>query len=156
MDLKQMMGYGDLTIEEMVEKIQDPKTRMLAQMMLKQKETTSQPATDAADSATNRAAAPVDERLQQDVRKLISLHRQLLHQHEQLQARHQRLEQIHQYVADAMGACTCMGLDPACPTCQGAGKPGYREINEVEFGRLIQPFLELLINTTPKEETDKI
>lgn len=50
-----------------------------------------------------------------------------------------RLENL----AAALGACPlCLGEDPLCPTCHGAGEPGARAPDPVAFRRYVVPALD--------------
>jgi len=44
--------------------------------------------------------------------------------------------------ARALGACRCWGLNPGCPICGGAGRPGTYEVDPVAFSQLVLPLLE--------------
>jgi hypothetical protein len=49
-------------------------------------------------------------------------------------------------VADALGACVCLGEEADCPRCRGRGVPGTFAIDRPLFDRLIQPAVDRLFN----------
>jgi hypothetical protein len=42
-------------------------------------------------------------------------------------------------LAAALGACDCWGQDSDCPTCGGAGGPGWAQPDALLFARHVQP-----------------
>jgi hypothetical protein len=46
------------------------------------------------------------------------------------------------YISELFGCCsTCWGLNRVCPTCRGAGGPGYREADAERLLEWVQPAL---------------
>lgn len=53
-----------------------------------------------------------------------------------------RLARRNARAARALGACRCWGVDPECPICAGAGRPGTFDVDPVAFAQLVVPLLQ--------------
>lgn len=50
----------------------------------------------------------------------------------------------NQVLASSVGACPCWGEDPACASCHGRGRPGWRPPRREAFGAYVAPALRVL------------
>ena len=146
----EMMGNGNVSMEGLLEQIKDPQTKMLAQLLVKQKnQSESYPAEQG--NAPGHTTAQIR---QEDMRKLIKMNRELIAALKSLTKEHEQLKKLNKTVAEAMGACECWGQDAGCAICNGNGKPGHLPINEASFTKFVQPFFEMLINQTDTHQND--
>lgn len=53
----------------------------------------------------------------------------------------QQFSRRNAFVAGALGACECWGMDVSCPHCGGAGGPGAYEPEVAAFDALVTPLL---------------
>lgn len=118
------------------ESTQDPRMKMLAQMMAEQNQPKAQ-------------AVPDDTRLRD--REKLSQHMQMLGQHlkKLRKANHALIRHLkfmiarNDQLAAALGACPdCFGADAQCARCQGQGVAGYYAPNPSLFATYIKPCLE--------------
>lgn len=118
---------------------QDPRMKMLAQLMAEQNQTQEQAPQQDKEIIKYEKAVQHIQLLGQHNKKLKQANQSLLKNLELMIARNDSL-------ADALGACPdCFGEDKHCNNCRGFGRPGYYEVNPAMFARYIQPFLEKLI-----------
>lgn len=100
----------------------DPRTRMIAQLLM------SRRAEEQDDDAPPARSAPTD-RERRMARKL-----------KVMRAEIERLRDLQEALADALGACPdCFGDDADCRECAGHGVPGSAEPDRELFQRVVVP-----------------
>jgi proline dehydrogenase len=137
------------SITNMIQQTDDPMKKMLGQMALEKMQNQPRQAGTTVKNATNQVA-----QMQEDIATLIEMNREAITAYKTLQAEFQQLEQLNEGISSSLGACPCWGQNTACPTCNGRGVPGTREINEHNFNVLIQPFFEQLIKNEPQKNNN--
>ena len=140
MNPMELMAQGNLSMEQLIDQIKDPQTKMMAQMMAKRQTESSPPA-----QRNARTLPPAVEVMRQDIRELIRINKELIQKQQSLDRRYEQLRIQNATVASALGACVCWGQDAACPVCRGDGRPGTQDVNQEAFGELIAPFFQTLM-----------
>lgn len=136
----ELMSQGNLSMEQLIDQIKDPQTKMMAQMMAKQQAEKKQPALVA-----RPVSQPEVQTMRHDIQELIRVNKNLIQEQRLLQQQHEQLKSLNTTVASAMGACACWGQNVACPDCGGQGIPGTQAVNQAAFGQLIAPFFQTLM-----------
>ena len=136
----ELMTQGNLSMEQLIDQIKDPQTKMMAQMMAKQQAEKKQPALLA-----RPVNQPEVQTMRHDIQELIRVNKNLIQEQRTLRQQHEQLKSLNTTVASAMGACACWGQDAACPDCGGQGIPGTQAVNQAAFGQLIAPFFQTLM-----------
>lgn len=136
----ELMTNGNVSMDQLIEQIKDPNTKMLAQMMAKQQAEKSKPVPRMLPTGQ-----PPLEVMRQDIKELIRVNKELIRQRQSLELKHEQLKMLNTTAASAVGACECWGKNPGCPVCQGQGRPGTQEVNQAAFGQLIAPFFQALM-----------
>jgi hypothetical protein len=86
-----------------------------------------------------------NKKLREQVSLMKDRSRQQVKQQQALEAEAARLRILLKSVAEALGACPlCMGEDLACPTCSGAGLPGWKPVSRRAFNQYILPVMDAL------------
>ncbi len=132
-------------MDQIIEQIKDPQTKMMAQLMAKQQKerTESQPP----ETKKLNAPYPPAEKMRADIQELIRMNKALIQEFKVFKEQHEQLKKLNATVASALGACECWG-NPLCPICHGEGKPGNLEVHPVAFNRFAEPLFQKLIQQT--------
>jgi hypothetical protein len=58
-------------------------------------------------------------------------------------------------VADALGACICLGEEACCPHCRGRGVPGTFPVDGELFARLVQPAVQKVFSPGTRSDAEE-
>lgn len=122
--------------------INDPKVRMIAEMMEKQRNA----------SATGASLAQKLERRREALARIEKLSQENSELREENQLLRERLE----ILAESLGACPeCWGEDPSCRVCEGQGSPGRFVPNRDAFSAYVIPAVRTIHRYTPRTKASR-